>query len=109
MGEIGEEFCPDCGVKVSPHHEAVPDIHDRELRAKTVFLAPDEIAGLAVQKILESEGVEAWLQSLQVPGHEGLLRLIDGYWGQVQVYEDQENRACLVIEEYLRTSATGFH
>ena len=109
MGEICEEFCPDCGVKVAPHHEPPPDIRDRELRTKPVFLAPDEIAALTVQKILEAEGIEAWSQSLQVSGHEGLLRLIDGYWGRVLVFEDQESRACMAIEDYMRTSGTSFH
>jgi hypothetical protein len=109
LGEIREEFCPDCGVKLGAHQETTPATEDRELRWKPVYLAPDEVAGLSVAKILEAEGIDSRLQSLQVPGHEGLLRLIDGAWGRVLVFEDDEVRACTVIEGYLRNLGSGYH
>jgi hypothetical protein len=110
MGASGVDFCPECGVKVSPRgHDDEGPGQDRILQAKIVYLAPDELAAATVQKVLESDGIESWIQSSQAPGFEALLGLIEGYWGRVLVFEDQEEAARTAIEGYLRTAGLGAH
>ncbi len=110
MGASGVDFCPECGVKVAPRIavEEEPG-QDRVLQARIVYLAPDELAAATVQKVLESDGIESWIQSAQAPGFEALLGLIEGYWGRVLVFEDQEEAARFVIEGYFRTAGLGVH
>jgi hypothetical protein len=108
MGSIDGEFCPDCGVKVSPPPPAVAG-DDRELRTKVVYLAPDELTAITLQKVLEAEEVEAWVQSIQVPYYDGLIGMMEGYWGRLLVLEDQEAKARRIIEDYLRNLGPGMH
>ena len=103
MGSHDKEFCLGCGVKMAPVLEEDPSIPDRELRTRAVYKAPDEFAALTLQKVLESEGVQAWVRSDQTPWSDGIAKMVEGYWGTVVVYEDQETSAQRIIEEYFRS------
>ena len=72
-------------------------------------LLADELTAITLQKVLEAEGVEAWIQSIQVPYYDGLIGMVEGYWGRLLVLEDQEARARQVIEDYLRNLGPGLH
>jgi hypothetical protein len=109
MSAIEGEFCPDCGVKVAPAPGTAEAGEDRELRTRVVYLAPDELTAVTLQKVLEAEGVDAWVQSIQVPYYDGLIGMVEGYWGRLLVLEDQETKARRVIEEYLRDLGPGVH
>ena len=110
MGSDDRDFCLECGVKVThegEHEVEVPP--DRELRTKAVYKAPDEISAITLQKVLESEGIRAWIQSIQVPWYDGIMKMVEGYWGKVMVFEDQEPEARRVMEEYFRSLGPGLH
>ncbi len=109
MAVVEGEFCPDCGVKVSPPPSPAESGEDRELRMKVVYLAPDELTAITLEKVLEAEDVESWIQSIQVPYYDGLIGMVEGYWGRVLVLEDQETKARRIIEEYLRNLGPGMH
>jgi len=109
LSSIEGEFCPDCGVKVAPPPATEEPVEDRELRTRVVYLAPDELTAITLQKVLEAEGVESWVQSIQVPYYDGLIGMVEGYWGRLLVLEDQEARARRVIEDYLRNLGPGIH
>ncbi len=109
MTSIEGEFCPDCGVKVSPVPEDGRPDQDRELRTRVVYLAPDELTAVTLQKLLEAEGVDCHVQSIQVPYYDGLIGMVEGYWGRLLVLEDEEPRARRIIEEYLRNLGPGVH
>jgi Putative prokaryotic signal transducing protein len=111
MGSDDRDFCLECGVKVT-HEEDQHEVDvapDRELRTKAVYKAPDEISAITLQKVLESEGIRAWIQSIQVPWYDGIMKMVEGYWGKVMVFEDQEADARRVMEEYFRSLGPGLH
>jgi hypothetical protein len=37
------------------------------------------------------------------------MKMVEGYWGKVIVFEDQEETARRVIEDYFRTLGPGLH
>jgi hypothetical protein len=109
-GASGREFCLECGVKVNaPEEEPAKPRFDRELRTKAVYKAPDEITAITLQKVLESAGIQAWTQSIQVPWYDGIMKMVEGYWGKVMVFEDQEAEARSVIDAYLKSLGPGLH
>lgn len=108
MGSHERDFCLKCGVKVTPPPDE--DGHpDRELRTKAVYKAPDELSAITLHKVLESEGIRAWIQSIQIPWYDGIMKMVEGYWGKVVVFEDQEAEAREVIEDYLKSLGSGLH
>ncbi len=106
---VGEEFCPDCGVKLARPAEGDAPREDRELRTRVVYQALDELSGRTVQKLLESEGIEAWLDSPPGGGFDGRAGFGRPFWGRVLVLEDREAAACRAIEGYLRSLGPGLH
>jgi hypothetical protein len=112
LGSHDKEFCLECGVKVvdvPPIEEEESPQPDRELRTKAVYKAPDELAAITLQKVLEAEGIPAWIQSIQIPWYDGIMKMVEGYWGKVVVFEDQEDAARKVIEDYLKNLGPGLH
>lgn len=111
LGSHDKEFCLECGVRVnpSPVEEKAVLAPDRELQTRAVYKAPDELAAITMQKVLESEGIESWIQSVQVPWYDGIMKMVEGYWGKVVVFEDQEEAAGKVIENFLKSLGPGLH
>ena len=109
MGFHDREFCLECGVKISIPPEIVHAGPDRELKTLAVYKAPDELAAITLQKVLESEGIQAWIQSAQIPWYDGIMKMVEGYWGKVVVFEDQEAKARDTIESFLKTLGPGLH
>lgn len=77
--------------------EQVPSIEDKKL--VVVYRAPDEQTALTVKSFLEAEGIEALVTAQQVPWYDGILAMGQGYWGDVSVMEDDEERATRVIKD----------
>lgn len=111
MGSHDREFCLECGVKVMrpPVEEDTDESPDRELRTRAVYKAPDELSAVTLQKVLEAEGIAAWIRSVQVPWRDGIMKMVEGYWGTVVVYEDEEEAAREAIEDYLKRLGPGLH
>jgi hypothetical protein len=109
-GASEKEFCLECGIRLNlPGDDAPEPGFDRELATKAVYKAPDEITAITLQKVLESEGIRAWTQSIQMPWYDGIMKMVEGYWGKVVVFEDQEEEAQRVIEDYLKALGPGLH
>ena len=111
LGSHDKEFCLECGVRVnpSPVEEETELAPDRELQTRAVYKAPDELAAITLQKVLESEGIPSWIQSVQVPWYDGIMKMVEGYWGKVVVFEDQEEAAREVIEDFMKSLGPGLH
>jgi len=111
MGSHDQGFCLECGMKLNPAPEPAEDPRDpdRQLRTRAVYKAPDELSAITVHKVLESEGIPSWIQSIQIPWYDGIMKMVEGYWGKVIVFEDQEETARQVIEEYFRALGPGLH
>jgi hypothetical protein len=106
-GSPGREFCLECGVKIGAHW-AEEDLLDRELRSRAVYKAPDELSAVTLRKVLESEGIQAWIQSTQMP-HDAIMNMVEGHWGNIMVFEDREEDARVAIENYLKSLGPGLH
>ncbi len=109
MGAEGLEFCPECGVKVAPRRVETSGSEDRVLQARAVYLAGDELSAVTLQRVLEADGIEAWIQVQRGGGMEGLSGAPEEGWGRVVVFEDQEESARSVIEAYLKSLGPGVH
>jgi hypothetical protein len=76
-----------------------PGLDDERL--VKVFEAPSEFEALAIQALLEHEGIEAAVQSDQMPMYDGLAQALDPVWGSVVVRESFEKQARELIEGYM--------
>jgi hypothetical protein len=108
-GSPDPEFCLECGVKIDHRHHGGDDLPDRELQSRAVYKAPDELSAVTLREVLESEGIRSWVQSIQVPWYDGIMQMVEGYWGKVMVFEDQETEARSVIDAYLKSLGPGLH
>ncbi len=84
--------------------EILPEEHPRDLSSEElleVFDASNEMEALAIQALLEAEGLEAAVRSLQMPWYDGLARTLNPVWGKVLVRESQEREARRLIEDYM--------
>ena len=108
LGTLDEEFCPDCGVRTGAcTRDHRPPPGTRMLRRSVVYRAPDDVAAITIRKVLEAEGIEAWVESSPTHGLDALAGTGDGFWGMVRVYEDQEADAVRSIERYLVSLSGG--
>ena len=109
-GTTGAEFCPDCGIKIVAGAACTAaGAVDRALRPRVVYKSPDELTALTLQKVLEAEGIESWVRSAQRSGFDAMTHWVEGYWGEILVFEDQEEAARNVIEHHLRRLGSGVH
>ena len=108
-GTTGADFCPDCGLKVGAGETCAPVAENRQLRTRVVYKSPDELSALTLQRVLEAEGLECWVRSAQRSGVDTMNAWVEGYWGEILVFEDQEEAARNVIEHHLRRLGSGVH
>ena len=75
----------------------------------SVWKIEDETQGVLLQNVLEGEGIESELRSVQIPWMDGIMKSARGYWGDLMVFERDREKARHIIEEYLDTnpSETG--
>ncbi|MEN6371865.1 MAG: DUF2007 domain-containing protein [Armatimonadota bacterium] len=74
--------------------------NDSDTSLVQVYRAPTETLAYIVKGVLEDEGIEASLKSLQIPWYDGIMRMGEGYWGDVLVLEGDANRAREIIKSY---------
>lgn len=65
-----------------------------------VFRAPDEYVANIVRGLLVSENIPAILESHQVPMYDGVMKMGEGYWGDVVVPEEYAERSRELIKAY---------
>lgn len=83
----------------SLQEELTPDLSSEDL--VEVFDASNEMEALAIQALLEAEGLEAAIRNLQMPWYDGLAKALNPVWGQVLVRESQERDARRLIADYM--------
>lgn len=72
-----------------------------------VFEAPNEIAAISIQAVLEEEGVPAVVRSTLVPNYGAVAMTLAGCWGWVLVPADEAARGRSIVEAYLRSLGDG--
>jgi hypothetical protein len=71
-----------------------------EMELEAVYRAPDETTAQLIRGLLESEGIDVMLKSLQVPWYDGVMRMGEGYWGDIMVPHEQAEQARAIIHAY---------
>ncbi|MGC8862654.1 MAG: putative signal transducing protein [Armatimonadota bacterium] len=65
-----------------------------------VFRASDEYIADIVKGLLEGESIPVILESRQVPWMDGVMKMGEGYWGDVVVPREHAARARELIDAY---------
>lgn len=63
-----------------------------------VFDAGSEIEAISVRTLLQGQGIEAAVQSRQIPAYGTIAMAFRNVWGYVLVFESDEKRARELIE-----------
>ncbi|MFQ3549566.1 MAG: hypothetical protein SNJ70_07425 [Armatimonadota bacterium] len=65
-----------------------------------VYKAEDQFIADIIKGILEGDKIPVVLESMQVPWLNGVMKMAEGYWGNVVVPIEYEKRAKELIEAY---------
>ncbi len=90
-----EETCPSCG-QVPSGSEVVVE----ELQLSPVYRASDQTTADIIRALLESEGIAVYLDSRQVAWFDGVMTMAEGYYGDLLVPKDEEEKALEIIQAY---------
>lgn len=71
-----------------------------DVRFIAVYRAPTENLAHIVKGVLEDEGIAVALKSLQIPWYDGIMRMAEGYWGDVLVLDGDADSAREIIKSY---------
>jgi hypothetical protein len=71
------------------------------MELKSVYKANDEFEAISLRELLFKEGIEAVIQSRQVPMYDGVMTVAVGYWGDLLVREEDFEKAKELIEGFL--------
>lgn len=98
----GVEMCPDCQVPLVqklPPKDEVGYIELVEFQR-----VPDEVSGVMMKGILESNGIDAVLRAAKIPWYNGIASTWSAYyWGKIMVPKDELERGRKILDEYLRS------
>jgi hypothetical protein len=75
------------------------DLSDEKL--VRIFDATSEVEALAIQSMLQHEGMEAAVRSLQMPWCDGIAQAMNPVWGIVLVRESCESDARRLIADFM--------
>ena len=67
----------------------------------SVYKAHDEFEAISLRELLFKEGIEAVIQSRQIPMYDGVMTLAIGYWGDLLVKEEDLKKAKDLIDGFL--------
>jgi len=65
-----------------------------------IYRAPDEFIANLIKGFLVDDGIPVVLESRMVPWMNGVMKMGEGYWGDVVVPEKHAERGRQLIEEY---------
>lgn len=74
--------------------------HGQSEDLAVVFRAPDEVTANIVRGLLVGEDIPVLLQSRMVPWMDGVMKMGEGYWGDVLVPKGFAARSRNLIEAY---------
>ncbi|MGQ9455653.1 MAG: putative signal transducing protein [Armatimonadota bacterium] len=77
---------------------------ERDENLTVVFRAQDEFVADIVMGLLASEKIPVMLKSRQVPQMDGVMKMGEGYWGDIVVPHSYASRAREIIEAYQQIS-----
>jgi hypothetical protein len=66
-----------------------------------VYHAPDQLSAEVVKSYLDDEGIPAVIESKMVAWMDGLMKMGEGYWGNVVAPAEHAERAKLVVQAFL--------
>lgn len=72
-----------------------------------VFRAPDEVTANIVRGLLVGEDIPAVLESRQVAWLDGVMKMGEGYWGDIVVPEQYAARSKEIIQAYQEGQSEG--
>lgn len=70
-----------------------------------VYRAPDEYTATLVKNLLEGENISVVLRSHQVAWMDGVMKMGEGYWGDVMVAQEHAEDSVRLIAEYQEKAA----
>jgi len=76
------------------------DEHGQGENLIVVYRARDEFTANIIRGILVGEGIPVTLESRQVAWMDGVMKMGEGYWGDVVVPEEHAERSRELIESY---------
>jgi hypothetical protein len=105
--EEGSEACWNCHALLVPGDVAA-DAEPQPAKSapdwqplRPVYKAPDEFSALRMQAVLEEAGIQAAVQSAQIPWVPSVMSHVKGYWGRVLVAPAAVDAAKEIVAEYL--------
>lgn len=72
-----------------------------------VYRPPNIIVANIIKGVLEDEGIEVSLRSLQMPMYDSTYQAATGCWGEILVRKEDFDKARKVIEQYLKDLDDG--
>jgi len=72
-----------------------------DLKLVCLYKAPDEVTAHLIKGLLDDAGIPVMLASRQVPWMDGVMIMLQGYWGDVLVPEDELDSAQAVIAPFI--------
>lgn len=73
---------------------------DQSEELVVVYRAPDEYTATLVRNLLEGENIPVVLRSHQVAWMDGVMKMGEGYWGDVMVAREHAENSARLIAEY---------
>lgn len=67
-----------------------------------VYRPPNMIVANMMKGVLEDEGIEVSLRSLQMPMYDSTYQTATGCWGEILVRKEDADKARKIIEQYLK-------
>ncbi|MCX8052325.1 MAG: DUF2007 domain-containing protein [Armatimonadetes bacterium] len=71
-----------------------------------VYRAPDEYVANVIKGLLVGEDIPVVLESRQVPWMDGVMKMGEGYWGDVVVPREYADKAREIIQAYQAVDET---
>ncbi len=65
-----------------------------------VYRAADQYEASIIEGLLKGAGIPVVLESKQVPWLDGVMKMGEGYWGDVVVPKEFEEESLKLIEEF---------
>ena len=106
----GTDVCWPCHVRLvaGSIDEAPPDASAGSTSAgptwthlQAAYLAPDEFSAIRIEGLLQEAGINATIESAQIPWVDGIMSNIKGYWGRVLVHPEDHELAAELVASYL--------
>ena len=98
----GVEECPDCHVSLVQELPPKDDLGYIEL--VELQRVPDEVSGVMMKGILESNDIDVILRSAKIPWYDGIASTWSTYyWGTLLVSKAELEKSRKILDEYLKS------